>query len=244
MGLTKIYYHQFHGNWKENIKQSPFSVDDVGFDIEKIQTANMKNALYSKCPAWNHRANRVFSVKSPIDILLLINTEEKRITSNIPQWQFDEFTAETFENEEWCTEERTTIQLTIPRFLFWTNDKNVWLEQRPTPFTAINNNLVCTNAWFNISSWNRPISFAFDVVDTTKPIKIKRGDVLFELCFYPKNLDNGILLEKQIPSDDFIDNVGRNLSIKRYLKGFSSSKIFKDTPSKSSKCPFSFLFKN
>ena len=45
------------------------------------------------------------------------------------------------------------FQLYIPKFLFWTHDDDVWIEQNDHPMTSLNNNIVGVPAWFNLSNW-------------------------------------------------------------------------------------------
>ena len=82
----------------------------------------------------------------------------------------------------------------------------------PYPLTAVKNNILCLNGWFNSSSWTRSLSFAMDVVDYTKPIVIKRGDPLYQVSFYSKNLDDSYKLVKKEPSEKLRGILKRELS--------------------------------
>lgn len=96
--------------------------------------------------------------------------------------------------------------------------KNIWIEQRPHPTTSIKNNFICVNGWFNLSSWSRTISFAFDIFDHTQPVIIKRGDILFEFCFYSNDLNEGFILKKSEIPDSVINNSKRRTLLKDYSK--------------------------
>jgi len=133
----------------------------------------------------------------------------------------------------------STLQLELPRFLFWTKHKNVWIECKPHPLTAIKNNLVCISGWWNLSQWSRPTSFAFDIVDSSKPVVINRGDAIQQVCFYTNNLNDTFKLIKQQPPKDLIKRTVKNLKVKNYIAKYANHLIFQK---QESKCPFSFLF--
>ena len=248
MTSHRINYYQFHGNRYEseaNDFASPFALDGVGFDVEPESKEISKDKIYSACPAWRHRINRIFNVYSPIDIRLEVDIDGRKLKSpNVTQQQFDDYFQETFGSETWCTDTDVTIQSSIPRFLFWSKSKNIWIEQRPHPLTALNNNLVCVGGQFNMSNWTRPISFGFDLVDPNKPVVIKRGDPLYQLSFHSTNQDDSFKLIRTEPSRDVLRKMSRTTNV---LDAFNSrlpqdikNILFKNTESK---CPFHFLWK-
>ena len=239
MSLIKINYYQFIGEELDS-GVSCLSLDGVGFEPESVFSATPKDSAYWNCPAWRHKSNRTFLIKSPIDMTLIVDVKNQTLKAPyLDQKTFDKYCSSTFV-PNWCSEEKVTIQLNVPRFLFWTKQKNIWIETRPYFNTGIKNNLTSMPAWFNLSSWTRPISTAFDVVDPSKPIIIKRGDPLFEVCFYSKNLDSGVLLKKSYPPKEVIDKVSKISHVKSYIRNLSKHLMFKE---QKSKCPFEFLWK-
>jgi len=247
MSLIKINYHQIFGSSHD--ENSPFSIDGIGFEPESVLNSVSKDLIYYQCPAWKHKASRTFLIKCPVDINLSVDLEQKTLhSSNLNQWQFNEYCHETFV-ENWCSPEKTTIQLSIPRFIFWTNQKNIWIESRPHFNTVINNNLIAVSGWFNLSSYVRPISVGFDVVDVSKPIIIKRGDPLLEVCFYSNDLNSAVSLNKEDLPKKILEEMqkrgrlfsqisshqlGRDIVKKQYESMFKKQK---------SKCPFEFMWK-
>ena len=238
-----IKYHQY--DIIEGIKQTPLSLDCVGFEPEPVFKNFDKDAIYYPCPAWQHKAKRTFIVRSPVDITLKVTpptdgSREASIESeNLNQLRFDRWVTPTFDSEGWCRKERVTLQLNIPKILFWTKSKNVWVEQKPYSLTAVNNNLIAVSGWFNVSSWTRPLSFAFDVVDTSKPIIIRRGDPMYEVCFHSSNQNDFFKLTKEEPSDPLINLIMKNTFAKSYVSRSMEKEMFKNQ----SKCPFEFLWK-
>jgi hypothetical protein len=238
MSLVKIYYNQFHAN---NMYGSPFSLDGVGYDIESRYSLNDFSDTYSDCPVWKHKSTRTFVVRSPINISFIVDRKTETLECfDIEEELFKEYFYPTTDSENWVNPKAITIQLSFPRFMFWTDSKNVWIEQRPYALTSLNNNLVCVNGWFNLSSWTRAISFAFDIVDHNKPVTIKKGDILYEVCFYPENLNDGILLKKEeVPKDIFDGNI-RRTNLKNYNTSLTKYLPFKR---QTKKCPFKFMWK-
>ena len=133
------------------------------------------------------------------------------------------------------------FQLYIPKFLFWTHDDDVWIEQNDHPMTSLNNNIVGVPAWFNLSNWSRTLSVAFTLVNERKPVIIRKGDPLFRISFYSNNLDDDIILKQEEYSEEYKQSVETDLYARRDVKGYKH-KLF-DQTNKVGKCPFSFLFK-
>lgn len=240
MSNIKINYFQFHGVFIPEYKDSPFCLDGVGFEPEMVFKSADATAPYFECPAWKHKVTRTFLIKCPIDIELRLDSKTGGLYSpNIPDGYFEGLVGATFV-PGWRTENRVTIQLSLPKFLFWTEHKNIWVEVKPHYLTAVKNNLSIVPAWYNISNWIRPIGTAFNIIDQSKPVKIKRGDVLYEVSFYSNNLDRGILLNKKEPSEQIIRTMDRMSAVKRYIRQLSSKFLFKNTESK---CPFHFMWK-
>lgn len=236
MSNIKIYYHQYHS---DKISESPFSLDGVGFKPEMVLNNTPKTSVYYDCPAWKHKATRTFQIRSPIDLKLKVDREREKL--QCVDWDlelFSELTQGTFV-PGWCSD-NITIQFGIPQFLFWTNHKNVWIEIKPHAESSIKNNISVIPAWFNMSNWTRPVGFAFNVVKPLRPVNIKRGDVIYEVCFYSKNLNDGVILEEKEFPKELEKKVLRMSMVKNLIPGLSQRLIFKN---KESKCPFNFMWK-
>jgi hypothetical protein len=229
MSNIKIYYHQYIGDLMDS-QDSPFDIEGVGFEPSIYLKDFSKDKIYYECPAWSHKALRTYNIYSPVNLDFQI-TENGLASKTLTQAALNRCVAHN------CNEQ--TLQLELPRFIFWTNHKNVWMEVKHHPSTISNNNLIVIGGWWNLSRWDRPTSFAFDIIDNTKPIIIKRGDPVQQICFYSDDLDDTFKLIKQTPSSDLIKRVFKNMSVKKYIPDYSSKLIF---AKQKSKCPFSFLF--
>lgn len=224
---------------------SPLNKDGINYDIIRyIDTVNSNN-VFVDCPVWSHKAKRTFLIRSPIDVEFSFVVDENNFFINYPeknQIPLNELLfLGTTKEKTWIGDGNPTIQINIPTYVFWTKNKNIWIEIRPHPQTAVKNNYISVGGWWNISNWVRPTSFGMQVVDNKKPVKISRGDVIFEICFHSddKNDDFKLIKQEEIPVN-IMKKIGENTSLKNFISNISSKFLF--TKQKESKCPFAFLF--
>ena len=193
--------------------------------------------VYQKCPAFVHKNERIFVGTSPIDLDFSIER-----TPEGPLMQISDMSKTDYidiDNEH-IYSPQPVFQLYIPKFLFWTEDDNIWIEQNDHPMTSLNNNIIAVPAWFNLSNWSRTVSVAFTIVNEHKPVIIKKGDPLFRISFYSDNLNDNFKLEEKKYRNEYKDVVENHLYQRRESDGYKT-KLFSKT-SKTGKCPFSFLF--
>lgn len=238
----KIYYTEMLGCQLYEMAKS------ASYDIGNLFDETDNNSIYKSCPAWSHKAKRTFLIKSPLDMSFNLN-ESFCIpgTFNIvPKLESNNLTQKGFEeivefHENWYSSKKITLQLNVPRYVFWTDEKNVWMDLKSSALTPQRCNYRYIGGWFNISDWSRPASFAFDIVDKKQPIVIKRGDILNEVCFYSSNLDDIIVLERSELTEKLHKEIENRLSVKSYVKNMSGKLLFNSQPT--SKCPFFKIFK-
>ena len=145
--------------------------------------------VQNKCPVYNHKQSRTFVATSPIDFSLSIDRSNNKISCSRPELlEYD---------DEHIQSPKPVIQLVFPKFLFYTEDDNIWFEFNDHPMTALNNNFIAISGWFNLSNWSRTSSTAITLVDEKRCVIIKKGDPLFRVSFYPPNLDDSIILKKE-----------------------------------------------
>tara|TARA_R100000008_G_C3541845_1_gene145220 strand:+ start:76 stop:786 length:711 start_codon:yes stop_codon:yes gene_type:complete len=221
-----------------NKKVYYFGIDCPGDSLVR-QTVN-EDYVYSKCPVYQHRQNRIFVAYSPIDFEVKVErtpgSGDNYITCEDPDLlEFD---------DEYLHGPKPVLQLKTATFLFWTEDDDVWFEFYDHPMTALKNNFIAVGGLFNLSNWTRTSSLAFTIVDETKPVVIKKGDPLCRICFHSPNLGDGIVLKEE-KSSKIIKEVTSKYE-KKQKAGWDSQewkgKLFSKTD-KESKCPVSFLFK-
>ena len=187
--------------------------------------------VQNKCPVYNHKQSRTFVATSPIDFTLSIDRSNNKIFCSRPELlEYD---------DEHIKSPKPVIQLVFPKFLFYTEDDNIWFEFNDHPMTALNNNFIAISGWFNLSNWSRTSSTAITLVDEKRCVIIKKGDPLFRVSFYPPNLDDSIILKKETNTEvihQWVDAHSKKSEEDWRPRLFSKTKT-------ESKCPFSFLFK-
>ena len=187
--------------------------------------------VQNKCPVYNHKQSRTFVATSPIDFSLSIDQSNNKISCSRPELlEYD---------DEHIKSPKPVIQLVFPKFLFYTEDDNIWFEFNDHPMTALNNNFIAISGWFNLSNWSRTSSTAITLVDEKRCVIIKKGDPLFRVSFYPPNLDDSIILKKETNTEvihQWVDAHSKKSEEDWRPRLFSKTKT-------ESKCPFSFLFK-
>ena len=185
----------------------------------------------TKCPVHNHKQSRTFVATSPIDFTLSIDRSNNKISCSRPELlEYD---------DEHIQSPKPVIQLVFPKFLFYTEEDNIWFEFNDHPMTALNNNFIAISGWFNLSNWSRTSSTAITLVDEKRCVIIKKGDPLFRVSFYPPNLDDSIILKKETNTEvihQWVDAHSKKSEEDWRPRLFSKTKT-------ESKCPFSFLFK-
>ena len=193
--------------------------------------------VYQKCPAFVHKNERIFVGTSPVDLDFSIER-----TPEGPLMQISDMSKTDYidiDNEH-IYSPQPVFQLYIPKFLFWTESDDIWIEQNDHPMTSLNNNIIAVPAWFNLSNWSRTVSVAFTIVNEHKSVIIKKGDPLFRISFYSDNLNDNFKLEEKKYRNEYKDVVENHLYQRRESDGYKT-KLFSKT-SKTGKCPFSFLF--
>ena len=226
--MVKVYYYQFEGDAGPAALQSPLDVDGVGIEPTRYYSQVDSFLPYHKCPAWAHKAKREFTIYSPRDITLDVNFEDQSISS--PNTDIRRY-VEPIKN--W--EVTGTFQLHIPKIYLWTDAKNVWVEEKDCGTTSRENNILLVGGWWNLSEWSRLGSFAFDVVDKTQPVVIKRGDPLYRLAFYKENdLTASFEMVKATPTLEQISMFEKRVNLKHLIPHLSSKLMFGSRP----KCPF------
>ena len=187
--------------------------------------------VQNKCPVYNHKQSRTFVATSPIDFSLSIDRSNNKISCSRPELlEYD---------DEHINSPKPVIQLVFPKFLFYTEDDNIWFEFNDHPMTALNNNFIAISGWFNLSNWSRTSSTAITLVDEKRCVIIEKGDPLFRVSFYPPNLDDSIILKKETDTEvvrQWVDAHSKKTEEDWRPRLFSKTKT-------ESKCPFSFLFK-
>ena len=197
-----------------------------------------RTSVYSQCPAWKEWGKNTWIVYQPFDIQIKYISEDKRLVANLGQEN-----SNTYINVPpyWLDGEHPNIQLRNV-YLFWTKEKDVWIEQIAHPLMS-RYGLEVIPGTFPISVWQRPITFGFNILDYDVNIKIPRGTPLYYIRFYSKRNDCLFSLNKETPPKKVIQSQKQNTRLKNYAPFASWDLINKRLEKEDSSCPFNFLWK-
>ncbi len=186
-------------------------------DLEK--RGKGPNIGYNRCYAKKQSDLNTFHVLCPWDLHFKFGVNEK---GERGMFAFDQWSKNLIENNGIKYQEADQIeqnnpvcQMTLP-YVFYTK-KTCYLEMRHSYYT--NKHCRTIEAKFDISSWVRPISFAFEIDQFDREIKFKRGDILCEVAFHTDRVEN-ITLKENIDPDPRLTRMANNNPLSPgYIKG-------------------------
>jgi len=214
---------------------------------------NNRQTEYAKCPAFTDYYKNCFLVRSPYDIEL----EVKKTDEGIKYFNLKNHT------QEFCNsyivdrnkENSLFSMISVECGYIFYSQKSVLIEQIPatlhTHESDFLKNIMLVQGTFNIAKWYRPVHCAFEIIDDTKSISIKRGDPLFYVRFISDEKVTLVYDEDNIYVDKISEACGdikkcfkQNTMSKNYDIAYNMIKRLKNKIFKKSKCPFGFLHKN
>jgi hypothetical protein len=243
--MTEVKYSFWYGKSSDVWKELAFFEPEPVFKL--IASSRSKNTKYLKCPAMQDYYSNCFLLRSPVDLTINISNQP----NGAKFAAIDKYNQEFFDENIMIRYEEGYKHpiLHISFFYVFYADKPLMIEQLSPSMhkTELQNNINIISGTYDISKWIRPVEFAFEVIDDTKPIVIKRGDPMYYVRFPTTDKIN---LVKEPISEDLSkvinscttlkDYVPNNTLEKNYSMGASLIKLFKDKMFKK-KCPFSFM---
>jgi hypothetical protein len=247
--MTQVKYSFYYGKPNQVWKEAAFFEPEPIFKL--LTNSRSKDTSYLKCPAFQDYYKNCFLLRAPIDITINISNQ----LDGSKYASIDKYTQEFFDEHIKIRYEKGHKYpiLQISFFYVFYADESLTIEQLSPSMhkTEFQNNINVISGTYDISKWIRPVDFAFEVIDDTKPIVIKRGDPMYYLRFLTPNK---ISLTREKTSDDLSrvvnscttlkDYVPNNTLEKNYGMGAWFINLFKAKMfKKKSKCPFGFLRK-
>jgi hypothetical protein len=232
----KIYYNYAIGDFPNEVDFFP---EDYFLEPKRYHVD--RDFDHARCPAFREYYKNTFTLFQQFPINFVYDSERKYLQTDLRQQsEFDQY-FELVPN--WLSGESPVIQMKN-QFLFWTDEKDVWLEQIPHHSMSEKKiELVCGT--FPISVWYRPINIGMILSCEDQQYKIDRGDPLCNVRFTKKG-DHDIIFElvKSPIPDDFYKRMTQQHNLSMWHP-FRSWKVIKDRLNKKpdSKCPFAFLWK-
>jgi len=236
--MKKINYFSTIGFDFNPTEGEEYLPPDYDIPPKKCIVEQDKNHMYSKCPALKEWGKNTWIVYQPFDIEIEYISAEKRLIGNLNQENFNTF---IHLPPYWLDGEHPNVQFNHA-YLFWTKEKDVWVEQVTHPLISRYGVQVIPGT-FPISVWQRPVVFGFNILDYDVNIKIPRGTPLYYVRFYSRKKDSLFPLNKETPPKKVIQSQKQNTRLKQYAP-FASWDLIQDRLEKEdSSCPFNFLWK-
>jgi len=188
----------------------------VYFPPERVRSAEMnkKHAKSaSRCPAVINLESRYFMVRCPFDLNLeFVRDKEGRPAMRNLNGDMSGIRANKMREKlhiaaehEWRYPGIPTLQLELP-YVFIA-DEPIYMSQL-SPFMHHSKNPLPGTIFggrFPVNVWPRPLMWAFEWHDTSKPIKINRGDPLFYVQFETMPQDRSVVLVENEMTQELSD---------------------------------------
>jgi hypothetical protein len=204
--------------------------DDFMATPKKFRGGYSTGYDHTKCPAWKKWTENCWVVKQPFDVGIKVDTKERKIVTDLHQEAYDTY---FHLGERWLEGEYPEIQLKL-NYMFWTKNKDVWIEQIPHPLLSrLGFELI--PGTFPISEWHRPLVVGLKVLDTDVNLMLKKNTPLYYFRLYSKKSDPDFIIEQKEPPESWhVANKQTNLL--RTFAPFKSWGIIKQRV-ESGKCP-------
>ena len=203
---------------------------------------------FTKCPAFTQYYKNTYVIKSPIDIEFTYDSETKRLNI-FPQGQRF-YEANVIHRGHLIGEQDDFLMSFVLNFLFIA-DKDCVMELLPCSMhkSEFADKARIIGGSFNINKWYRPIEIAFEIKNSSVPIKVKRGDAFAYVRFLPKD-ESKIKLQYKSFSRETLDAVGECLFVKDLTNKFSLAMLYRFSERirnklwfNKKKCPFNWRSK-
>jgi len=247
--MKKIYYSWFLGYpkpsnqivnypWFYELKKgSPMPSDFFSPLTKSLSNYNNNNYEHFRCPAFKEWNKNMWVVNQPFDITFSYDNQSRIINH--------EAIGDPLKDYFFVHQNKDNIYPEVQfeyQILFWTKEKNVWVELYHHP-ELYRVNLELIPGTFCISEWNRPINFAFKILKVNENITLKKGMPLYNLKFVSKSNDSEFSLEQKDAPDEIIKKVEKDVFLKEYARNESWSLMKKRINKNKDNCPFLNFFK-
>ena len=235
--MNTVYFHWHVGSLKNDICFKDFKINTFPKDFSQVLSSPMdnydKNYEHFNCPAFKEWNKNIWIVNQPFDLKFIFDQDTGQI-NHTPEGEANKsyfLVHDSYKNVQF-----PEIQYKY-HFLFWTKLKNIWVELYPHPnLSRLGLDLI--PATFPISSWIRPISLAFKLLNTNSLIEIPKNTPLYYIKFIDKNdFQSKINLEeKEEVPHDILNRFEKESNIKIYAPNKSWNFLINRL--KKTKCPF------
>ena len=183
-----------------------------------------KGASYLKCPAFQETIKNEFVIQAPFDLNITVNADEQTVTTD----RFGQKFYDAFINNRGNQSPRPNpYMVTLPPYYTFYSKDSVHMESKDVSLLASGStsNIKIIPGGFNISKWIRPIEFAVEVTDTSKPIEMRLGDPLFSVRFTtPNNVP--VKLTRVERTQDLRTIMQACVGVKNYMPNMKLEKVY------------------
>ena len=201
------------------------SMDLIYFEPEKLDYYKDTTSYFMKCPAVSNFHKKFFVIRSPFDLELNYDRKGGEVKISEDQKFYDRFVS--WRRTEYGEQERPLFSFLF-QYMF-VADEPVWIETYPAFLHGQPKNTQYIPGSFDIYNWFRPIDFSFQMLDDTKPVKIKRGQPLFYIKFNSKKLNENFMMKRIEWTKDLLKQ-SRITSVQEWVRGLSWNLMLKGNP--------------
>ena len=218
--------------------------------FKSIIQARDKDVDYFKCPAFQEYLKNVYVIRAPFDLTITIE-KNKNGERYIRTHEYDQSFWNTFINPRKGEYNHFYTMSIAIQYLFF-SEESVIMEVLPAFMhpSKLQSNIKIIPGCFDVSKWIRPTDFAFEVIDESQSIEIKRGDPLLYVNF---RTDKSINFIRTDYTTDIFKVNQSCVGLKFFVKGNTLKQNYEAAKSyvemfkskffgkKKSKCPFHFF---
>ena len=156
---------------------------------EPLNIHKKTNANYRYCPASAHFFSNTFVIKSPYDLHLRWDGKEVTLVESSFMSNLFKDVVTRMPKEKWDNLETPIFQINIDQG--FVADEDTWLEATMPHMDSKSRKLPgrMIPGTFDIYSWQRHISYAFEWLNTKEDFIIQKGDPLIYIKFHSKYLE-------------------------------------------------------
>lgn len=215
--------------------------------IKSVLHSRGNDLEYLKCPSFQNYYHNTFLIRCPVDLTIFIQTNPDG-SKSIGLKEFDQQFFDTHIHPRF-NQNSTNSMLSIDFLYLFYSEESVILEQSSAAMesTAFVKNTVQVPGEYDISKWIRAMGCAFEIIDDTKPIELKRGDPLYYVKFRTDKKVNLV----RVDQSDTLEKLESSCSkLKKYVEKNSLEENYKSAESlinfhkmelfKKKSCPFKF----
>jgi hypothetical protein len=176
-------------------------IHNVFFEPEKLSNIfNGVKSNFRNCPANTQFLKNFWLIRAPFDFEVTFDRKNRRAQLDKEQKWVNEFFHARWDESS----DNDNLLITHGcRYLF-VADEPTRIEVYPPFLHKEVENTRFINGTFDIQKWQRPVDFSFEVLDDTKPVKVKRGDPLFYIKFQGEDLFEDFKLKEIEWTDELL----------------------------------------